>query len=53
MNPNKEKKKKSEQDTTKKEGCYGEGDGRGIQDGEHMYTCDRCVLMYGKTNTIL
>ena len=52
MNPNKEKKK-SEQDTTKKEGCYGEGDGRGIQDGEHMYTCDRCVLMYGKTNTIL
>ena len=24
-----------------------------FQDGEHMYTCGRFMLMYGKTNTIL
>ena len=35
------------------EGSYGEGGGRGVQDGEHMYTHDRFMLMYGKTNTIL
>jgi len=35
------------------EGWYGEGGGRRVQDGEHMYTCARCMLMYGKTNTIL
>ena len=35
------------------EGWYGEGGGRGVQDGEHMYTCGGCMLMYGKTNTIL
>ena len=35
------------------EGWYGEGDGRGFQDGEHMYTRGRFMLMYGKTNTIL
>ena len=35
------------------EGWYGEGGGRGVQDGEHMYTHDRFMLMYGKTNTIL
>jgi len=35
------------------EGWYGEGDGSGFQDGEHMYTRGRCMLMYGKTNTIL
>ena len=35
------------------EGWYGEGGGRGIQDGEHVYTRDGCMLMYGKTNTIL
>ena len=35
------------------EGWYGEGGGRGIQDGEHVYTCGRFMLMYGKTNTIL
>ena len=34
------------------EGWYGEG-GRGVQDGEHVYTCGRFMLMYGKTNTIL
>ena len=35
------------------EGWGGEGGGSGVQDGEHMYTCGRCMLMYGKTNTIL
>ena len=35
------------------EGWYGEGGGRGVQDGEHLYTRGRCMLMYGKTNTIL
>ena len=35
------------------EGWYGEGSGRGIQDGEHVYTCGGYMLMYGKTNTIL
>ena len=35
------------------EGWYGEGGGRGLQDHEHVYTCDRFMLMYGKTNTIL
>ena len=34
------------------EGWYGEGGGRGVQDGEHMYTHGRCMLMYGKTSTI-
>ena len=27
--------------------------GREVQDGEHMYTRGGCMLMYGKTNTIL
>ena len=35
------------------EGWYEEGGGRGVQDGEHVYTRDRFMLMYGKTNTIL
>ena len=35
------------------EGWYGEGGGRGAQDGEHMYTRGGFMLMYGKTNTIL
>ena len=30
------------------EGWYGEGGGRRIQDGEHMYTCGRFILIYGK-----
>ena len=33
------------------EGWYGEGGGRGFQDGEHVYTCGGFMLMYGKTNT--
>ena len=35
------------------EGWYGEGGGRRVQDGEHMYTWGRFMLIYGKTNTIL
>ena len=35
------------------EGWYGEGDGRWVQDWEHVYTRGRFMLMYGKTNTIL
>ena len=35
------------------EGWYREGDGRGFQDWEHVYTHGGCMLMYGKTNTIL
>ena len=35
------------------EGWYGEGGGRGVQDGEHVYTHGGFMLMYFKTNTIL
>ena len=35
------------------EGWYGEGGGRWVQDGEHMYTCGRFILIFGKTNTIM
>ena len=35
------------------EGWDGEGSGRGVQDGEHMYTHGGFKSMYGKTNTIL
>ena len=35
------------------EGWDGEGDGRRVQDEEHMYSCGRFMSMYGKTNTIL
>ena len=35
------------------EGWDGEGGGRGVQDGEHMYPHGRFMSMYGKTNTIL
>ena len=35
------------------EGWYGEGGGRRVQDGEHMYTRGGFMSMYGKTNTIL
>ena len=34
------------------EGWYGEGGGRRVQDGEHMYTCGRFISIFGKTNTI-
>ena len=35
------------------EGWYGEGGGRGVQDGQHVYACGRFMLMCGRTNTIL
>ena len=35
------------------EGWYGEGSESGFQDGEHVYTRGRFMLMYGKTKTIL
>ena len=35
------------------EGWYGEGGGRGVPDGEHVYTRGGFMLMYGKTNAIL
>ena len=35
------------------EGWDGEGGGRGVQDGEHMYTHGGFKSMYFKTNTIL
>ena len=35
------------------EGWYGVECGSGVQDGEHVYTRGRFMLMYGKTNTIL
>ena len=35
------------------EGLYGEGGGRRVQDGEHMYTCGGFILIFGKTNTIM
>ena len=35
------------------EGWYGEEGGKGVQDWEHVYSCGRFMLMYGKTNTIL
>ena len=34
-------------------GWDGEGGGRGVQHGEHMYTHGGFKSMYGKTNTIL
>ena len=35
------------------EGWYGEGGGRTVQDGEHIYTCGGFISIFGKTNTIL
>ena len=35
------------------DGWDGEGGGKGVQEGEHMYTHGRFKSMYGKTNTIL
>ena len=35
------------------EGWDGEGGGREVQNGEHMYTCGGFMSMYGKTTTIL
>ena len=35
------------------EGWDGEGGGRRVQDGEHMYACGGFISIYGRTNTIL
>ena len=35
------------------EGWNGEGGGRRVQDGEHMYTYGGLILIFCKTNTIL
>ena len=35
------------------EGWDGEGGGRGVQDGEHMYTYGWFMWIYGETTTIL
>ena len=35
------------------EGWYREGGGRGVHDGEHVYTCGGFMLLCGKINTIL
>ena len=35
------------------EGWYGEGGGRRVQDGEHMYICGGFISIFGKTNTRL
>ena len=35
------------------ERLYREGGGRGVQNGEHIYTRGGFMLMYGKANTIL
>ena len=35
------------------EGWDGERGGRGVQDGEHMYTCGGFMLIYGKTTIML
>ena len=34
------------------EGWYGEGEGRRVQDGEHMYTCGGFISIFGKTNKL-
>ena len=34
-------------------GWYGEGGGRRVQDGEHMYTWGGFILIFGKTNTVM
>ena len=31
----------------------GEGGGRRVQDGEHVYTCGGFILIFGKTNTVM
>ena len=35
------------------EGGSGEGGGRRVQDGEHMYPCGGFMSIFGKTNPIL
>ena len=35
------------------EGWNGEGGGRRVQDGEHMYTCGGFILIFGKSNKVM
>ena len=35
------------------DGWDGEGNGKGVQEGKHMYPHDGFMSLYGKTNTIL
>ena len=35
------------------EGWNGEGGGRRVQDGEHMYACGGFILIFGKSNTVM
>ena len=35
------------------EGWNGEGGGRRVQDVEHMCTCGRFILIFGKSNTVM
>ena len=35
------------------EGWLGEGGGKRVQDGEHMYTCGGFILIFGKYNTVM
>ena len=35
------------------EGWNGEGGGRRVQDGEHMYTCGGFIFIFGKSNTVM
>ena len=35
------------------EGWNGEGGGRRVQDGQHMYACGGFILIFSKTNTIM
>ena len=34
-------------------GCFGEGGGRRVQDGEHMYTSGGFIMVFGIINTLL
>ena len=35
------------------EGWNGEGGGRRVQDGEHIYNCVGFILIFGKFNTVM
>ena len=41
------------QENSLKKEMAGEGGGRRVRDGEHMYTCGGFILIFGKTNTIM
>ena len=34
-------------------GWSGEGGGRRVRDGEHMYACGGFILIFGKSNTVM